>query len=129
MKRILIAEDNRLERRLLSIILTESFGKSVQIDEVPDGKIALQYLEKQSYDLLITDLLMPKLEGMQLIRIMNERFPKTKVVAISGGNPFYLYVAKKIGTQGIFTKPVHRETFILKIRELLGGNALKPVNL
>jgi two-component system, cell cycle response regulator CpdR len=129
MKRILIAEDNRLERRILSNILTESLGKSVRIDEVSDGNLALQYLEKQHYDLLITDLIMPKLEGIQLIRIINERFPKTKVVAVSGGNPFYLYVAKKIGAEGIFTKPVHKETLIFKISELLGGNVPKPVKI
>jgi len=76
MRRVLIAEDYRLERKLLLDILRNHFGAELRIDEVIDGSHAMQYLQYQHYDLIITDLIMPRIEGLELIRhIMKRQIP------------------------------------------------------
>jgi two-component system response regulator YesN len=119
MKRILIVDDNRLERKLIHYLLSEFLKRDVHIDEAPEGQSALKYINRKPYDLIITDLIMPKVEGMELIRKIKSEFADCKILAISGGNPYYLYLAKKMGIQGIFTKPLDKDKFIGKVDALL----------
>ena len=126
MKKVLIVEDNRLERKIVHHLLELNFGKDLYIDDVADGNQALDYLRKQKYDLVITDLIMPKTEGIELIRNLHQNHPSVKIIAVSGSNPYYLYMAKKIGIDGMFTKPLNKEPFLSKINHLL---QLKPVSI
>lgn len=112
MKDILVVEDNRLERKLIVHMLNEAFGSQIHVDECEDGEEAIDYLERNQYHLVITDLIMPRVEGIELIRRMKLSYPDAKVLAISGSNPYYLYLAKKLGIQGIFTKPLDYHKFI-----------------
>ena len=119
MKRILVVDDNRLERRIINHILKEHFANEVIIDEAPEGLSAINLLSNTIYDLVITDLIMPKIEGLELIRKIKSEYPSLRVIAISGGKPFYLYLAKKMGIEGVFTKPIDRERFIFCVQETL----------
>ena len=119
MKRILVVDDNRLERRIIIHILKEHFANNIIIDEAPEGLSAVNLLFHTMYDLVITDLIMPKLEGLELIRKIKSEYPSLRVIAISGGKPFYLYLAKKMGIEGVFTKPIDRERFIFCVQETL----------
>ncbi len=119
MKSILVVDDNRLERRIIMHILKEHFANEIIIDEAPEGLSAVNLLSHTLYDLVITDLIMPKIEGLELIRKIKSEYPSSRVIAISGGKPFYLYLAKKLGIEGVFTKPIDRERFIFCVQELL----------
>lgn len=119
MKRILVVDDNRLERRIIIHILKEHFANEIMIDEAPEGLSAINLLSHTVYDLVITDLIMPKIEGLELIRKIKSEYPSLRVIAISGGKPFYLYLAKKMGIEGVFTKPIDRERFIFCVQETL----------
>jgi YesN/AraC family two-component response regulator len=119
MKRILVVEDNRLERKLLLHILREYLTDDVQIDEAAEGHSALKYIERKPYDLVITDLIMPRVEGMELIRKIKSQSAACNILAISGGNPYYLYLAKKLGIQGIFTKPLDKDRFLQQVSSIL----------
>jgi len=119
MKRVLLVEDNRLERKIIYHILLENLGKKVVVDEAVDGLTALFYLSHQKYDLIITDLVMPQLEGMQLIGIVGTKYPQSKIIAISGSKPYYLHMAKKLGVNSVFTKPLDKTRFILTICSIL----------
>ncbi len=120
MKRILVVEDNRLERKLVMNLLQKHFNNDIITDEASTGSEAVQLLSKLSYDLVITDLVMPgKIEGIQLIRTVIEEYPLIRIIAISGSKPYYLYMAKKLGAEAVFTKPLVNEKIIEIINYLL----------
>jgi CheY-like chemotaxis protein len=119
MRRVLVVEDNRLERKLLIHILRSHFGEMLRIDEVIDGSHAIQYLQYQQYDLIITDLIMPRIEGLELIRHILKNYSDSRVMAISGSNPYYLYLAKKIGVDEVLTKPLDHEKLLITVDKLL----------
>lgn len=123
MKRILVVEDNRLERKLLFHILREYLKESIQIDEAAEGHSALKYIKRKPYDLVITDLVMPKIEGLELIRKIKSESTHCNIVAISGSNPYYLYLAKKLGIEGVYTKPLNKEKFLDQVSEILEANS------
>jgi YesN/AraC family two-component response regulator len=116
MKRILIVDDNMLMRRLIVNLLNRD---EVCLDEASDGRAGLDMMEQVHYDLVITDLIMPGMEGIEMIRHTRRSYPLTKIIAISGGEPFYLYMAKRLGIQGIFTKPLEKYNFIKAVDSVI----------
>ena len=124
MKNILIVEDNSLDRRLISFLLNNAFANQINIFEASDGNKAIQILSGNQIDLVVTDLFMPNIEGIELIRIIRNQFPEIEnLLAISGKNPYYLYLAKKMGVQGVFTKPLDKDKFLTTIGKLLNIEA------
>ncbi len=119
MKRLLLVEDNRMERKIIFHTLQGGLDKKISIDEANEGSIALTYLSNLEYDLVITDLIMPQIEGLELIRIIKREYPTCKIIAISGSKPYYLHMAKKLGVNGIFTKPLDGDRFIKKVTSIL----------
>jgi CheY-like chemotaxis protein len=128
MKNILLVEDNNLERRLIEFVLKKAFDGQVSVLLACDGHEALKIISKSNIDMVITDLVMPNVEGIELIRKIRNNYPDIQnILAISGKNPYYLYLAKKIGVQGIFTKPLDKDKFIQTIRKILTLNSVSPV--
>ena len=75
--------------------------------EAPDGEIALSLLETARPDVLITDIRMPFMDGLQLSRIVRERMPGVKIVILSGHDEFeYAQAAIKLGVAEYLLKPV-----------------------
>jgi len=77
-----------------------------------------------SFDLIITDMVMPEKEGIETIQELRQGFPDIKIIAMSGGGQVgsgeYLHIAKMLGAQRTFAKPVEQEELLKGIRELLG---------
>lgn len=75
--------------------------------EAPDGEIALQLLLATKPDLLITDIKMPFMDGLQLCKVVRERMPELEIVILSGHDEFeYAQEAIKIGVNEYLLKPV-----------------------
>ena len=75
--------------------------------EAPDGEIALPLLQTVRPDVLITDIKMPFMDGLELARIMHERMPATKIVILSGHDEFeYAQKAIKLGVTEYLLKPI-----------------------
>lgn len=75
--------------------------------EAPDGEMALPLLEKTRPDVLITDIKMPFMDGLQLCRIMRERMPEAKIIILSGHDEFqYAQEAVRLGVTEYLLKPV-----------------------
>ena len=75
--------------------------------EAADGELALPQLETLKPDLLITDIRMPFMDGLQLCRLVRERLPQTKIVIISGYDEFsYAQQAIKLGVAEYLLKPI-----------------------
>lgn len=81
---ILIVDDEEIIRDFLSEVL-EDYDISVACD----GDEAIEKLKKRSYDLVITDLRMPKVPGEEVVRVARELHPNSSVIVISGYSSLY----------------------------------------
>jgi CheY-like chemotaxis protein len=108
--RVLVIEDNREQRDFLRVAL-ESAGH--QVLTAAHGREALGYLNGQSVDVVLTDLFMPEMDGIELIAALRQRFPGIKVLAMSGrAGVDYLAVAKELGAARILRKPFGMEELL-----------------
>jgi DNA-binding response OmpR family regulator len=120
-QQILLIEDDNCVRELLSQTLVKA-GYSV----IPaaDGEEGLDLFRTNHPDLVITDLIMPQKEGLQMILELRRDNPNTKVIAMSGGgrysNTDYLKLAKKFGARATLTKPFLREEILNVVKDVLG---------
>lgn len=87
--------------------------------EAPDGEIALSLLETARPDVLITDIRMPFMDGLQLSRIVRERMPGVKIVILSGHDEFeYAQAAIKLGVAEYLLKPVSVQDLYTVLRRV-----------
>ncbi|MBI1388967.1 MAG: response regulator [bacterium] len=77
---ILIVDDDRSYRSILSNVFARS---DYRVSTAEDGQAALQLMESLPYDLVITDLQMPNVDGVALIQTLQNRFPQTRVIVMS----------------------------------------------
>ena len=80
MAHILVVDDEPMFRFLVASILRPL---EYQVSEAEDGLDALQVLKEQSFDLLLTDLMMPRMDGVQLIGQVSQQFPRLPIVIMS----------------------------------------------
>ncbi len=116
MKKILIIDDNVMVRKIIRNIFR---NEGYEIEEAENGIEGLDMVKQEPFHLIITDILMPKMEGLELIIHLKRDFPKIKVIAISGGKPYYLYMAKKLGIESVFTKPVDPQELLKAVKRLI----------
>jgi CheY-like chemotaxis protein len=116
MKTILIIDDEEAVRLALKRVL-ERAGYTVRL--VSSGLEGLESLRAQSADVVVTDIVMPKIHGVDTIKAIVQEFPHIRVVAISGGGNFgsseykpnaitttaYLSAAQAAGAHAVLTKP------------------------
>jgi CheY-like chemotaxis protein len=106
MANILVVDDEAIARFSIRDTL-ESAGHSVV--EAADGKDAIERLTTDPFDLVITDIIMPKREGLEIIIEMKRDYPELKIIAISGGgrtkNLDFLELAEKFGADRVIAKP------------------------
>jgi len=115
MKKILLVDDNIMMRRLIIHLFR---NENIEIDEASDGREGLDKISTKVYDLVITDIIMPGMEGIAMIIEARKNHPDLKIVAISGSKPYYLYVAKKLGVVAVFSKPLNQHHFYDKIKKI-----------
>jgi len=120
MSRILIIDDEPQIRNMLKDLF-EDEGYDVVTAE--DGDIGLRLYREQAADLIITDLIMPEKEGIEVIREIRKDNPETKIIAISGGGRIgpqnYLTFAQKFGAHLAFRKPVESVELLNAVSLLL----------
>jgi YesN/AraC family two-component response regulator len=94
-------------------------SENVEFDEAGDGREGLRKIKESVYDLVITDIIMPEMEGIEMIRLAKKHRNDLKIIAISGGKPYYLYLAKKLGIEAVFTKPLNHHRFLDVVKNTL----------
>jgi CheY-like chemotaxis protein len=102
MARVLMVDDDEMERVYAAEVLRWGGHEPVF---APDGATALKIFERGDIDVVVTDLAMPKLNGLALIREVLKLDPDARVVAISGATPEQLDEAKRLGAAYTFAKP------------------------
>ncbi len=132
MSRILIIDDEPSVRRALRRIL-EKFGHD--IEEAADGAAGVAACAATPPDLIITDIIMPKMNGIDAVLAIRKAHPRARILAISGGGNFepqaykpeaittsaYLAAAERSGAGAVRTKPFDRAQLIEKVDSLLAG--------
>jgi CheY-like chemotaxis protein len=124
MRLILVIDDDAAVRGLLQTIL-EDAGYEVALAE--EGAAGLEIVRTRTVDLVITDLLMPGVEGMETINELHQSFPQLPVIAISGGSQkgvgSYLPTAAALGAWRTLDKPFERKTLLAMVRDLFAEAA------
>lgn len=120
MARILIIDDNAEIRLILAEILEEAGYETITAS---NGQHATAYQETDPVDMVITDIFMPETDGIEVIYQFRQRFPKVKIIAISGGGTRglteLLTVARRMGAEYTFMKPFEWEELLAAVRKLL----------
>ncbi|MBX7492970.1 response regulator [Qipengyuania sp. 1NDW9] len=115
-KRILLAEDDEAMRTYLERAL-ENAGYSV--DAVDRGTAALPLLEDERYDLLLSDIVMPEMDGIELAQRCNEISPATKVMFITGFAAVTLKASREQPNAKVLSKPFHLRDLVLEVERVL----------
>ncbi|MBO6506761.1 MAG: response regulator [Kordiimonadaceae bacterium] len=104
--KILLVDDDPIVLESLDLTLKE-FGH--EVTPVNDGVYAVEEAARGDFDLLITDLIMPGIEGIETIRHFQKHHPGIGIIAISGGargsSTPYLNIAKAVGAKATLAKP------------------------
>ncbi len=120
---ILIIDDDPQINLLLQDVLEFEGYQVITAQRAAEG---LHQLETTKVDLVITDVIMPDKEGLETIRELRERYPQTKILAISGGltksGVDVLEIAKRLGAHKVLAKPFDVQDLILSVRALLGAH-------
>lgn len=120
-KQIVIVDDHTLFRKGLKALIKQMPDVQV-LAEASNGKEFLQLLEKQIPDLVIMDINMPEMNGIDATRIAMEKHPELKIVALSmHGDEQYYYKMIDSGVKGFLLKDADSEELEGAIQEVLGG--------
>lgn len=116
--RILVVDDEREIRTLLSRALTQMGGYEVEVAE--DGEEALKKVEGDSFDLILTDLKMPRMGGLELIGEVTKRRPEILMVVMTGhGTIDSALEAMKRGASDYLAKPLNLNELLFRIEKVL----------
>ncbi len=117
MLKILIAEDDRELRRLFAHVLIKN-GYTVK--EVANGQEALDAMDRDYYDLIISDIMMPVLDGYELVRMLRDAGNNTPVLMITAKDAFDdMRQGFLSGTDDYMIKPVNVNEMVLRVQALL----------
>ncbi|HVO14548.1 MAG TPA: response regulator [Alphaproteobacteria bacterium] len=90
-----------------------------------DGEKGVAMFGGSTFDLVVTDIIMPEKEGIETIIELRQRDPKVKIIAISGGgrtsNQIFLDVAKKFGAVDVLAKPFTPKQLLATVQKALTG--------
>ena len=122
--RLLYAEDEKSLARAVSAILTKN---NYSVDVVYDGLSALDYLETENYDGAILDVMMPKLDGIQVLRRMRARGDRTPVLLLTAKSEIDDRVeGLDSGANDYLTKPFDMKELLARIRAMTRVLSVQP---
>jgi CheY-like chemotaxis protein len=124
-KRILVVDDSQFMLHLFSMLLRGVDG--YQVDTAMDGLAALEALQGQTFDLVITDYMMPNMDGLALLGALRRTHPEVPVIMISANVTDQLRIqAQGLGVYRVMSKPVPKKAFVQTVKEALGnGTTMK----
>jgi DNA-binding response OmpR family regulator len=121
-KNVLLVEDDLPLAHGLQLALQRA---GLTVHHVTNGRLALEWLKKNLVELVITDIFMDEMDGVEMLPKLKKAHPAIKIIASSGGsrmvNVDFLPVAKALGADRILPKPAKIETLLETIRELDAG--------
>ena len=117
MMKILIAEDDRELRQLFAHVLNR---QGYAVTGVSNGQEALDAMDKNFFDLIITDIMMPVIDGYELVRQLREVGNTTPVLMITAKDAFDdMRMGFQFGVDDYMVKPINVNEMVLRVRALL----------
>ena len=121
MKRVLIIDD---EPTILLMMKKMIERAGYEVDLASNGLNGIAMLEKGNFNLVITDIIMPEKEGLEIISELRRDYPDIKIIAISGGGRLspegYLVSADLLGADRVLKKPFEKKDLVGAIDNLIG---------
>ena len=121
---ILVIDDDDDVRSALRRRLEQT---GYEVITAADGADGIRLFRESPVDLIITDIIMPELNGITAILELKQESPDVKIIAISGGGFIeaeeYLYMARVVGVERTFTKPFAGDELLKAVGEILGEKA------
>ena len=124
MARVLVVEDEQTDQVILAGIV-EGMGHEVYF--APDGEQAFKTYMRMSIDVVVTDLLMPNVDGLEFIEELRTLFPDAPVIAVSGKGPELLAEAEEKGACAALSKPVDPQELVEAITKAVPDSSILPV--
>ena len=119
--RVLVIEDDEHFRNL-TLRWFESYG--IEAEGAADGARGLALQRRRPADVIVTDIFMPEMEGIETIHDLRKEFPAAKIIAMSGRDPMAKFdvfqVARELGASKTFRKPFRFEELVAAVRDLAG---------
>ncbi|MDB6169482.1 MAG: hypothetical protein JWM88_2346 [Verrucomicrobia bacterium] len=126
-RKILVIDDEADICDLLKLLLERSGHKVVW---TTDARAALHLLEEQAFDVVITDMLMPDRDGLEVMADVRRHFPQVRIIAASGGgrvsSDSYLHIAKRSGADAVLSKPFTHKELLASIENAFQTPAPQP---
>lgn len=124
MIKVLIADDQKLIRQSLEIVLNSREGIQV-IDAASDGQQVIRSIRTQKPDVILMDIRMPKMDGVQCTKIIKENYPEIKIIILTTfDDDEYVYNALRFGASGYLLKGVSMEELENAVRTVCSGGAM-----
>jgi len=125
-QRVLVVDDEQIIRESLSFILKK---EGFVVDEAPNGKEALRKQQEQPYDVVVTDIEMPEMRGVELLERIRQGSPETLVVVITAFGSIETAVdALRKGAADYVLKPINFDDLLHRVKKLLEYRALSIEN-
>ncbi len=115
MTRILLAEDEQAMREYLTRALEKSGYEVAAVDR---GTDAVPLLENEHFDLLLTDIVMPEMDGIELARHCSKVSPQTQVMFITGFSGVVLRAGQSMPNAKVLSKPFHLKDLVLEVERM-----------
>jgi NarL family two-component system response regulator LiaR len=121
--RVLLADDHEMVRRGLAVFI-QSFDDLILIGEASDGQEAIKFLEDHQVDVLLMDLIMPRMGGLEAIQIIRQDYPDIKIIAMTSFEEEELVQqAVNKGAIGFLMKNTTIDELASAIRNAFAGKA------
>ncbi|HPR82514.1 MAG TPA: response regulator [Pontiellaceae bacterium] len=119
-KKILLVDDEEAIRKMVRAVLGSEL---YEFAEAANGIAAQAILEKQKFALVISDVIMPDCDGIELVMAIRRKLPEIKIIVMSGGGRVraghYLDLARKLGATRVFEKPFDTAELRQTVHDLL----------
>ncbi|MEJ6595319.1 response regulator [Parasphingorhabdus sp.] len=125
MIRILLAEDEQAMREHLTRALEKANYEVVAVDR---GTAAVPLLDAQKFDLLLTDIVMPEMDGIELAQHCAAVCPETQVMFITGFSGVTLRAGESVPKAKILSKPFHLRDLVLEVDRLFEPDSISDQN-
>ncbi|WP_234734051.1 response regulator transcription factor [Tellurirhabdus bombi] len=124
--RILIADDHSVVRKGIRTLLEDEADVEI-VGEAADGDDAIDLIPSLRPDVLLLDITMPRLSGIEVLKAVRQQFPKVRVLMFSmHNNPDYILKTVQLGAAGYLLKDTDREEILRAVRTIVNGDLYYP---
>jgi DNA-binding NtrC family response regulator len=113
--RVLVVDD---DEQFLDVVSRRLKGRGLRVATVTSGEEALSAIEGKVFDMVVLDLMMPGLSGIETLRYLKEKQPDLQVIMLTGRGDIEVGIeAMKLGAEDLIEKPVDLQVLLERIRE------------